>query len=271
MSVKNVLIVDDFRVAQLSLAKILKRRGISADLVSSGEEAIEYLDAKRPDLILMDYMMPGMDGLKAIETIVGNPETSYVPVVLCTANSRDELRVKAQEAGALGCLIKPINDKNLDELLDKLGGYPNVPREAQASDSVVPMALPALDLEAMVWQVASRAADDAKAAAGDVADAAIASKQESISANAEIVADRVARETTAKVLEGLKRTLEHDLGKNADIAVQKAVKASVKEAVDGAMVAQMAKLEHRASTMQRDLMLVCVAVLALSVLVNFLD
>ncbi|HVC31056.1 MAG TPA: response regulator, partial [Steroidobacteraceae bacterium] len=76
MAQKRALIVDDSRSARLFLARILEKHDIQVDSVESAEAAIGYLASRRPDVIFMDHLMPGMDGFQAVQAIKDDPRTA---------------------------------------------------------------------------------------------------------------------------------------------------------------------------------------------------
>nr|MDQ2697014.1 response regulator [Pseudomonadota bacterium] len=83
MGIKTALVVDDSRVARLTLSKLLKERGIDVTQAGSAREALEHLKHHRPDVVFMDFMMPDMDGLEATRHISENPVTAQIPVIIC--------------------------------------------------------------------------------------------------------------------------------------------------------------------------------------------
>ena len=85
MLIKNALIVDDSKSARLVLQRLLARIHVSVDTVESAEEALAFLEHRQPDIIFMDHMMPGMDGLEATQMIRANPKTSRIPTIMYTS------------------------------------------------------------------------------------------------------------------------------------------------------------------------------------------
>src|SRR5713226_7605329 len=75
MGRKRALVVDDSKSARVILSRMLEKYDIEVDMAESAEQAIEYLKSNRPDAIFMDHLMPGMDGLQAVQAIKGNPQT----------------------------------------------------------------------------------------------------------------------------------------------------------------------------------------------------
>ena len=119
MNIKKALVVDDSRVAGLTLRKLLTERGIEVDSVGSGEDCIKYLETKKPQIIFMDVMMPGMDGFETNRTISArNPDWTPV-IIMCSANATDEDKRDAKDSGAVGFLSKPYTPGELDEVLSK--------------------------------------------------------------------------------------------------------------------------------------------------------
>jgi adenylate cyclase len=108
----RVLVVDDQPPNIRLLEAILTPRGYDVRAASSGKEALAAIDDGDVDLVLLDIVMPGMDGYEVCREIRERPATAYLPVVMVTA-SGDEQKVKALEAGADDFLTKPINTSEL--------------------------------------------------------------------------------------------------------------------------------------------------------------
>ena len=106
----RILIVDDIPVNIKLLAAKLARDYYVISSAENGREALEKVDAEKPDIILLDVMMPEMDGFETCRRLKANPATAYIPVVMITALSDVADRVRGLAAGADDFLGKPIND-----------------------------------------------------------------------------------------------------------------------------------------------------------------
>ncbi len=104
-----VLVVDDEAVNRKLMAELLSSRGYRVEVASNGEEAISQVRAVRPDLILLDVMMPRLDGLQTCRILKQDEDTRLIPIVLLTALAALEDRVTGIEAGADDFLTKPFN------------------------------------------------------------------------------------------------------------------------------------------------------------------
>ncbi len=112
---KTVLIVDDSNTNNFLLQSILESQGINSSIALSGKEAFDYLKIEKPALILLDIMMPSIDGFAVLEKIKTSPETNKIPVISITAKNDAHLKQKAIEAGAKDLIQKPIDvNKVLD-------------------------------------------------------------------------------------------------------------------------------------------------------------
>jgi CheY-like chemotaxis protein len=100
-----ILVVDDNESCRAALLGALSRSGFEAIAAENGRAALGIARERRPDMILMDLMMPEMDGWQALAALRQDPAISTIPVVACTASAPDRDRVAS--AGFAGCLAKP--------------------------------------------------------------------------------------------------------------------------------------------------------------------
>jgi CheY-like chemotaxis protein len=103
----TILIAEDHADSREALGALLEAFGFHVLLAGNGLEAVEYARRDRPDLILMDVMMPSLDGFEATRRIRSFPETRDIPIITLTA--LDHARETAMDAGANDFLAKPIN------------------------------------------------------------------------------------------------------------------------------------------------------------------
>lgn len=114
---KKVLIVDDSPTERHVLEQIMKEAGYATISASNGEEAVNKAKEELPDLILMDVVMPGMNGYQATREIARNKTTSHIPVIICTSRGADTDKVWGMRQGAQEYLVKPMTK---DILLPKV-------------------------------------------------------------------------------------------------------------------------------------------------------
>lgn len=125
MAAKFALIVDDSRIAQVKLRKMLARYELDVDCVASAEEALSYLARRRPAVVFMDHLMKGMDGFEALRVIKSNPDTATVPVIMYTSKSGDLYVGQARALGAIDVLSKDVmEDSSLDKVLAAVKIFP---------------------------------------------------------------------------------------------------------------------------------------------------
>ena len=112
MTVQKILVVDDVERNVKLLADILRVKGYDVVTADSGVQALERVENERPDLVLLDVMMPGMSGYEVCQAIRANPAFGILPVVMVTALDSSE-RIAGLQAGADDFLTKPINQPEL--------------------------------------------------------------------------------------------------------------------------------------------------------------
>jgi two-component system, cell cycle response regulator len=109
----RVLVVDDILANVRLLEAKLAAEYFDVVTAMNGVDALESVQRTKPDIVLLDVMMPGIDGIEVCKRIKGNPATQHIPVVMVTALDQPEDRVRGLEAGADDFLTKPVNDVSL--------------------------------------------------------------------------------------------------------------------------------------------------------------
>jgi CheY-like chemotaxis protein len=115
-----ILVVEDNPANQLLTTSVLIRDGFETEVADCAEDALVFIKARRPDLILMDVQLPGMDGLTFAQSLRSVPEAAGVPVVALTSHAMRGDRERAMAAGCVGYLSKPIDTRTLS---DELRGH----------------------------------------------------------------------------------------------------------------------------------------------------
>ncbi|MBT9585326.1 response regulator [bacterium] len=113
----KILVVDDDEHILRSLSQYLELEDFHVFSASSGPEALQLFQQEKPDLLVLDVMMPGMDGFQVLETLRNDPETANVPVLMLTARDQHNDILKGYQMGATSYLVKPFN---LDELVEAI-------------------------------------------------------------------------------------------------------------------------------------------------------
>jgi len=104
---------------------MLEKYDIEVDMAESAEQAIEYLKHNRPDAIFMDHLMPGMDGLQAVQAIKGNPQTAMIPIMMYTSQEGELYVGQARALGAMGVLPKQVRPVDVSKVLYELHLLPD--------------------------------------------------------------------------------------------------------------------------------------------------
>lgn len=133
MTIKRALLVDDSKVARFALSKLLENEQMDVTMAGSAEEALTLLnDGQKPDVIFLDHLMPGMNGVEATKAIKANPETSGIPIIMCTSKKSREFEEAAKKFGIYNILNKPPQSQGLNDLLEQLNrdvSAGNIPSE----------------------------------------------------------------------------------------------------------------------------------------------
>lgn len=109
----KILIIDDSPTDVRVFTTLLERVGHQVGAVSTAEEGIERVRADLPDLVIMDVIMPGMNGFQATRTLTRDPKTGDIPIVMITTKSMETDRVWGLRQGARAFITKPVNEKEL--------------------------------------------------------------------------------------------------------------------------------------------------------------
>ncbi len=117
MAIKKILLVDDSATELAHLQEICTSAGYTVITATTGKEAVDKAKSEMPDAVLLDVIMPGMNGFQACRTITSDPETGHVPVVLVSCKGEKTDRVWGEEQGARGYITKPYTP---EQILDQL-------------------------------------------------------------------------------------------------------------------------------------------------------
>ena len=108
-----VLVVDDDEDNIRIVSSILLARGFEVRLARDGRSALESIRQQRPDLVLLDVLMPGLDGMQVLDHIRANPQSSSVPVIMLTAKTTDQDLLDGYRSGASYYVTKPFTSRQL--------------------------------------------------------------------------------------------------------------------------------------------------------------
>ena len=112
---KKILLVEDNDMNRDMMSRLLKRWGYEVVTAMDGRTAVEKVSSERPDLVLMDITLPGIDGIEATTQIRALPEGEHLPVIALTAHVLDEDRERAMNAGCNDFETKPIDFQKLEQ------------------------------------------------------------------------------------------------------------------------------------------------------------
>lgn len=123
MAIKKILIVDDSPTERHYLSEILIKGGFDVVTSDSGEDALIKARTLQPDLILMDVVMPGMNGFQATRTITRDEATKNIPVLICTTKAQETDRIWGLRQGARDYMVKPVEPEALLKKIETMGGH----------------------------------------------------------------------------------------------------------------------------------------------------
>lgn len=117
MSIRKILVVDDSPTDRHVLRNILIENGYQVGIAESGEEGVSKIKESMPDLVLMDVVMPGMNGFQATRVLSRDETTQHIPIILCTSKGQETDKIWGFRQGARDYITKPII---AEELLQKI-------------------------------------------------------------------------------------------------------------------------------------------------------
>jgi twitching motility two-component system response regulator PilH len=121
MSIKKVLIVDDSKTEIMFLTDLLQKNGYTVRAAENADDAFKRLAEEKPDLILMDVVMPGQNGFQLTRAINRTPQYSDVPIIMCTSKNLETDRVWGMRQGARDYVTKPVSATELLAKIKALG------------------------------------------------------------------------------------------------------------------------------------------------------
>ena len=113
MTIHKILIVDDSPTDRFALMEFLVKQGFNVVTAEDGTDGIQKAKAEQPDLILMDVVMPGLNGYQATRTLTRDEATRQIPIIVCTSKGQETDKIWGLRQGAIDYLIKPVNAEEL--------------------------------------------------------------------------------------------------------------------------------------------------------------
>jgi len=121
MPVKNILVVDDSPTERFFTVDVLTKAGYQVTTAENGEEGIAKARSAKAGLILMDVVMPGLNGYQATRTLSRDEETKNIPIIVCTSKGQETDKIWGLRQGAIDYLVKPLIP---EELLQRVAALP---------------------------------------------------------------------------------------------------------------------------------------------------
>jgi twitching motility two-component system response regulator PilH len=116
----RILVVDDSPTQLANLVRLLEAHGHKAITADNGMKGVEVAEKEQPDLVLMDVVMPELNGFQATRKITKNPKTEHIPVILVTTKDQETDKVWGERQGASGYITKPPNEQELLAKINEL-------------------------------------------------------------------------------------------------------------------------------------------------------
>ena len=113
MGIKRVLVVDDSATERHIIGEVLTKKGFEVSFAEDGEKGVAQSKVSKPDLIIMDVVMPGMNGFQATRALTKDPETQHIPIIIVTTKDQETDRVWGLRQGAKDYVTKPVDANDL--------------------------------------------------------------------------------------------------------------------------------------------------------------
>ena len=113
MAIQKVLVVDDSKTELMFMTDLLQKQGFAVKTAENADDAFKRLAEEKPDLILMDVVMPGQNGFQLTRAITRDPLYADVPIIMCTSKNQETDRVWGMRQGARDYIVKPVNATEL--------------------------------------------------------------------------------------------------------------------------------------------------------------
>ena len=120
MTIQKVLVIDDSKTELMYISDMLNKQGLQVRTAENGEEAMKRLAEDKPDLILMDVVMPGQNGFQLTRAISRDPLYADVPIIMCTSKNQETDRVWGMRQGARAYITKPVDPADLKAKINAL-------------------------------------------------------------------------------------------------------------------------------------------------------
>ena len=121
MPIQKILLVDDSKTELHYMSELLGKSGFSVRTAENGEEAMKRLGEDKPDLILMDVVMPGQNGFQATRALSTDEATKHIPIIICSTKGQETDKVWGMRQGAKDYLVKPVKPADLLAKIAALG------------------------------------------------------------------------------------------------------------------------------------------------------
>ncbi|WP_142811098.1 response regulator [Tepidiphilus olei] len=121
MPIRRILVVDDSPTERLALTELLTHEGYQVITAENGDQALALARTESPDLVLMDVVMPGINGYQATRQLQRDAATKHIPVIICTTKGQEADRVWGLRQGAVAYLVKPLDEAALLAAIRSMG------------------------------------------------------------------------------------------------------------------------------------------------------